>query len=345
MPKRGKNQEEAGVGAGSCRRVVILVLPGVDLLDVAGPSEAFFVVDRSPNRVADPPRYCIELVRVGPEREVVTACGIRMIVEQELDSIREPIDTLLIPAAEIGFSLAPDSPICDAIRRAIPRCRRVASICAGSFILAATGILNGRRATTHWMAAPEFARKYPQIRVDSDAIYVQDGMFFSSAGSTAGMDLALALIEADHGREMALFVARQLVMFVRRPGGQSQFSELLADQSSNRRPLSDLIAWIANHLRSPLTVEQLAERSHMSVRNFTRVFTREIGYTPARYVERLRVDAARRLLETDSDSPLEQIALGCGFGSADSMRRSFLRVLRTSASDYRNRFRHNRFSP
>ena len=218
-----------------------------------------------------------------------------------------------------------------------PRVRRIGSVCTGAFVLAAAGLLDGRRATTHWQLCPRLARDHPAVAVEDDPIFVRDGNVYTSAGVTAGMDLALALVEEDHGHDAAMRIARHLVMFVRRPGGQSQFSAALDLQAAERRPIRDLQAWIAGHPSGDLSVEALAARAHMSPRNFARVFRDEVGQTPARFVERVRVEAARRLLE-ESGAGLERVARECGFGGADSMRRSFLRVLRVAPSEYRGRF-------
>jgi transcriptional regulator GlxA family with amidase domain len=206
-------------------------------------------------------------------------------------------------------------------------------------VLAAAGLLDGRRATTHWKWCSRLALAYPQIEVDADSIFVRDGSVYTSAGVTAGMDLALALVEEDFGGAAALWIARHLVLFARRPGGQSQFSVFLDLQATDREPLRDLQTWMAGQLDQNLSVERLAAQVHMSSRNFARVFRQQVGWTPARFVERLRVEAARRRLE-ESGTGLAQVALECGFGSADSMRRSFLRVLRVAPADYRRRFHH-----
>jgi transcriptional regulator GlxA family with amidase domain len=214
----------------------------------------------------------------------------------------------------------------------------VASVCSGAFLLAEAGVLAGRRATTHWESCDALARRHPDVEVDPDPIFVRDGNVLTSAGVTAGMDLALALVEDDHGPERALAVARQLVMYVRRPGGQSQFSAALRAQRAERRPLRELQAWVADHLDADLSVEALARRAAMSPRNFARAFAAEAGVTPARYVEEVRVEAARRLLE-GTGRPVDGIAAACGFGSAETMRRAFLRTVHVPPSEYRKRFR------
>ena len=212
------------------------------------------------------------------------------------------------------------------------------SVCTGAFILAEAGVLDGRRATTHWSSLDALAHRYPATTVERDPIYVRDGDVWTSAGVTAGMDLALALVEDDHGRDVALQTARRLVMYVQRPGGQSQFSAALRAQGAERQPLRDVQAWAIDHLDADLSVARLAERAAMSPRNFARAFAREVGVTPARYVEDLRLEAARRLLETTA-RPVEQVATACGFGTPETMRRTFTRRLGVAPTDYRKRFR------
>src|SRR5215470_18981568 len=216
--------------------------------------------------------------------------------------------------------------------------RRVVSICTGAFLLARAGLLDGKRATTHWKFAAELAQRYPRVTVEPDRIYVQDSKIYTSAGVTAGIDLALALVEEDLGSTVALHVAQALVLFLRRPGGQAQFSALLASQSSDLQPIRELLVWMAENLGRDLSVEGLASRAAMSPRNFARVFLREVGTSPAHFVEQLRIEAARRFLETSAKS-LEQVAATTGFGRAELMRRAFHRCLGISPGDYRERFR------
>ena len=226
------------------------------------------------------------------------------------------------------------------LNRMAPRVRRVGSICTGAFILAAAGLLDGRRATTHWRYCHRLATAYPRVKVDPDPIFIRDGSVFTSAGVTAGMDLALALVEADFGRAAALWIARHLVLFARRPGGQSQFSVLLDLQKADREPLRRPASVDRREPRPGPLGREDGGRVHMSPRNFARVFSEQIGWTPARFVERLRVEAARRRLE-ESSVGLSQVARECGFGVPDSLRRSFLRVLRVTPDDYRTRFRRH----
>jgi transcriptional regulator GlxA family with amidase domain len=321
------------------RRVVILAYPQILLLDLVGPAEVFASANRifrAERPVAKDP-YAVEVVAVGRDLRIETATKVRLLADARLSSIKGDIDTLLVPGGMALDLAVKDAALIRWLRRAAPRVRRLASICSGAFVLAACGFLNGRRATTHWEMCDRLAREYPKVRVQPDSIYVKDGNVYTSAGVTAGMDLALALVEEDLGRELALKVARALVMFVRRPGGQSQFSALLESQIAEREPLRDLQVWAAEHPGEDLSVERLAARVHMSPRNFTRVFGREVGNTPAKFAERMRVEAARRRLQ-ESTATLDRIAEECGFGSANSMRRSFLRTLHVPPSDYRARF-------
>jgi transcriptional regulator GlxA family with amidase domain len=217
------------------------------------------------------------------------------------------------------------------------RSRRWGSICAGSFVLAEAGLLDGRKATTHWGLGTELARRYPKVRVDSSQIFSRDRNVYTSAGVTAGMDLALAMVEEDFGHRFALEIARDLVLFLRRSGNQSQFSPQLELQATDFKPLRDVLGWIADHLQQDLPIESLAQRAGMSSRNFSRVFAREVGITPAKYVEQIRLDAARRRLE-ESSQTIEGIVRQTGFGSVESLRRAFLRYLKTTPGAYRQHF-------
>ena len=229
------------------------------------------------------------------------------------------------------------------VERAARRSRRVASVCTGAFVLAAAGVLDGRRATTHWRSCDELASEYPGVTVDPDPIFVRDGNVWTSAGVTAGMDLALALVDDDLGRDVALMTARQLVLFVQRPGGQSQFDAQLGNQLAARDPLRDLQQWISEHPEADHTVERLAARVAMSPRHFARVFRDEIGSTPAAYVERVRVETARRLLETTALAAPD-VARAAGFGTTETLRHAFARRVGVSPLEYRDRFRPSRAS-
>ena len=321
------------------RRVVLVAYPDVQVLDVTGPLEVFANANRRLDAVEDrrSPRYSIEIVahRPGPLR---TMSGIQLVADRAFRDVRGPIDTLLVAGGEGTRVALQDRALIDFIRRAAPRARRVASICSGTFLLAEAGLLDGKRATTHWAQCGNLAQRYPKLRVETDPIFVRDGKVWSSAGVCAGMDLALAMAEEDHGRELALTVAQWMVIFLKRPGGQSQFSVGLAAQATEHERIRELQGWAQAHIGADLGVAALAKRVAMSPRNFARVFAREVGETPARWVERARVEAARRLLE-ESEDGVERIAERCGFGTAETLRRAFLRQLRVSPAAYRARFR------
>jgi transcriptional regulator GlxA family with amidase domain len=320
-------------------RVVMVVYPDVQVLDVTGPLEVFANANRRLDQLGDrrAPRYELELV--APEAgSVRSTSGLALGPVRALRDFRGPVDTLLVAGGDGSRQAIGDGALVGFVRRTAPRARRVASVCSGAFVLAEAGLLDGRRATTHWVACDELAARYPRVRVESDPIFVRDGKYWSSAGVCAGMDLALALVEQDHGRELALTVARWLVLFLKRPGGQSQFSMALAAQATEHDRLRELQVWAQQNLARDLGVAALARRVAMSPRNFARVFAREVGETPARWVERTRVEAARRLLE-ESDAGVDAVAASCGFGTAESLRRAFLRRVRVSPSAYRSRFR------
>jgi transcriptional regulator GlxA family with amidase domain len=250
----------------------------------------------------------------------------------------EPFDDTYFDTLIVGRGTEPPTPgLIDFVRQAPGRCRRVAATCLGAFILAEAGLLDGKRAATHWRSCSRLAQRYPSVSVEADPIFVRQQNVYTSAGVTAGMDLALALVEQDHGPALARHVARELVLFLKRPGGQSQFSANLQTQLADRAPLAELQAWMADHVNADLSVEALARRVSMSPRNFARVFAKSAGVTPARYVERLRVEAARRRLE-ETPASVEVVASQCGFGTSESMRRSFQRTLRVSPTSYRSRF-------
>src|SRR3954453_20795137 len=320
-------------------RVVVLAYPGADLLDVAGPCSVFDAFEQAPGRPEEDttPGYRIEVVSTGGGSRVETSCGVALVAERDYLSVRGRVDTLLVAGGDGAWRAARDEQLLLWLRRMAPRVRRIGSVCNGAFVLAAAGLLDGRRATTHWQLCPRLARDHPAVAVEEDPIFVRDGNTYTSAGVTAGMALALAMVEEDHGHDAAMRIARHLVMFVHRPGGQSQFSAALDLQAAERRPIRDLQTWIAGHPAGDLSVEALAARVHMSPRNFARVFRDEVGQTPARFVEPSRVGGARRLLE-ESEAGLDWVARECGFGGADSMRRSFLRVLRVAPGSYLGRF-------
>lgn len=319
------------------RSIAIVAYGDVQLLDVAGPLEVFDLARRRSIEGGRPDPYEIEVL--GPRATSVrTSSGLTIAPHATLADRADGIDTVVVAGGNGTIDAAADGTIAAWLRAIEPHCRRVTSVCSGAFLLAQAGLLDGRRATTHWSSCDLLARTFPNTEVDADAIYVRDGKVATSAGITAGMDLALALVEEDLGRDLALEVARWLVLFVRRPGGQSQFSTQLQAQSAERAPLRDLQTWIVNHPAGELSVTALADRVAMSPRHFTRVFTRETGVTPAVYVERTRVDVARRLLE-ETGLGLDAVADAVGFGSIETLRRAFHRTLGVAPSDYRARFR------
>jgi transcriptional regulator GlxA family with amidase domain len=318
---------------GTERRIVVLAYEQVQSLDVTGPVEAFSVATRQ----GATPGYVVEVV--GPTAApITTTSGIVLAPARALADVDGPIDTFVVAGGDGVYDQCEDPELVETIRRTAARSRRVASVCTGTFLLAAAGLLDGRRVTTHWGRARRLARRYPGITVDPEPIFVQDGDVYTSAGVTAGIDLCLALVEADHGREKALWVARQLVVFLKRPGGQAQFSSHLTAQLADRDVVAEVQTWVADHLDDDLSVARLAERAAMSPRHFARVFRAETGVTPARYVERARVEQARSRLE-ETGAGVEEIARGCGFGTAETMRRAFLRALWVGPSEYRQRFR------
>ena len=311
------------------------MFPDVQALDVTGPLEVFALANRLSRGPA--PRY--ELSVLAAEAGAVsTSSGLSLLAGRGIRQATGPVDTLLVAGGQGTRAAMRDDRLVSWIRRTAPRARRVASVCSGAFLLGEAGLLDGRRATTHWAVCDALQRRYPTARVEADPIFVRDGKVSTSAGVTAGMDLALELVEEDGGRDLALAVARWLVMFLRRPGGQSQFSVQLRAQAAERRGLRDLQAWIAEHLGDELSVPALARRARMSPRNFARAFRREVGATPAAYVEAQRVEAARRLLET-ADLSVAEVAAACGFGRVETMHRAFRRGVRVSPGQYRRHFR------
>ena len=321
------------------KTIVFLAAPGSQILDVAGPFQIFvrageLFVREHPGQK---PPYNVLLASTTRRMPVLTNCGLVLTGTETFRSLRFPVDTLLVAGGSGLERAGRDEELLSWLRSAAQRVRRIGSICTGAFLLASAGLLDGKRVTTHWKWAGELASKCKRAKVDPDPIYIRDGNTYTSAGITAGMDLALALVEEDLGSPLALKVAREMVLYLRRPGGQSQFSAAMSLQTSDRRQIEELRSWAFDHLDEDLTVEKLAARAGMSPRHFARVFVQETGITPARFVERLRVEAARRRLEESRDK-LEKIATDCGFGSLSSLRRSFLRVLRVPPADYRNRF-------
>lgn len=315
------------------RRVVFLVYPRFQVLDLTGPHEVFAQTERW---VPEGEGYAVEIVS-GRAGAVPTCHGIDVVAGSGVQECAGPLDTLVVVGGPGDQDAADDEELVAWIREAAGRARRVAAVCTGAFLLARAGLLDGRRAVTHWAACERLARAHPDVTVTPDQIFVHDGPVWTSAGITAGMDLALAMVEEDHGPEVSRAAARMLVMFVQRPGGQAQFSTQLAAQRPTRQPLRDVQAWVADHLADDLTVRVLADRAGMSERNFTRVFHAETGVTPAAYVTTVRVEAARALLET-TDTTIDAIARVCGFGLAETLHRRFKRTLGVTPGQYRHHF-------
>jgi transcriptional regulator GlxA family with amidase domain len=315
------------------RHIVLAVFPGLLGLDLMGPLEVFADANDELGR----PAYRLTVAAVA-RGEVRTSSGVGIVADAALADIAAPIDTLLVVGGDGTYAAVNDPQLTAQVQRLATRARRITSVCSGAFVLAQAGLLDGRRATTHWKACDLLARSFPSVTVEPDPIFVRDGNVYTSAGVTAGMDLALALVEDDHGRDIALAIARRLVLFLRRPGNQSQFSAQLNAQIADRDGLREAQRHVADHPEADCSVAALARVAAMSERNFTRCFTDEVGLTPARYVERIRVETARRLLE-DTDDGVEAVAAACGFGTAETMRRTFLRLLHTNPTEYRRRFR------
>ena len=318
------------------RHIVVLVYPDVMAMDFCGPMEAFAMANFYAKR--DLYRLSIAALTTDP---VKTSIGCYIVPNYALADLEGPIDTLLV-AGGYGYGAAfRDRALTDWLREAAPRARRHGSVCTGAFPLAASGLLDGKRATTHWNVASSFAREFPSSRLEVDSIFVRDGQTYTSAGVSAGIDLALAMIEEDHGRPFALRVARGLVVFLKRPGGQSQFSTHLQAQFSSVPAIRKAEEWVLTHLSEDLSVKTLAARVGMSERNFRRLFVDELRETPHQYVERIRLDEAKRQIE-DTDLPAQAVAKQCGYGTVDSLRRAFVRHLGVTPHWYRARFQNKR---
>ncbi|MGO9448708.1 MAG: GlxA family transcriptional regulator [Solirubrobacteraceae bacterium] len=321
----------------SPKNVVIVVYPDVQSLDFIGPLEVFAAAQQLIERTdRTEPGYRITVASLDGA-PITTSGGMRIVPDTSLADVPKRIDTLLVPGGAGSAAASADEELLDWVGTAAKRTRRVTSVCTGAFVLAATGLLDGLRATTHWASAARLAKLHPAVDVDADAIYVHDGSVWTSAGVTAGMDLALALVEEDLDREAALTIARHLVLFLRRPGNQSQFSATLSAQEPEREPLREVQRYVVENVSEDLSVEALAKRAHMSPRNFARAFAAETGITPGRYVERVRLEAARRELE-DTSQPIATVASACGFGTPETMRRAFLRALDVAPAEYRRRY-------
>lgn len=322
------------------RLVVVAAFEGAQLLDIAGPLQTFASANESAKDARDAPYRLIVASRRGGA--VRTSSGLPLVTTSIAELRGAPIDTLLIPGGAGVHEALKDPRLIAWIRGQSPAARRIASVCTGAFLLAKTGLLAGRRAATHWKSCSRLQQSHPEIEVDPDPIYIREGRIWTSAGVTAGIDLSLALIEEDLGRKLAMQVARHLVVFLKRPGGQSQFSAPLAAQAAASdgnasNQFAPLHSWIAAHVAGDLRVERLAEEAGMSPRTFARVYAATMGTTPARMVEKIRVEAVRRALE-ESDLPIKKIAGMCGFHQEERLRRAFARQVGTTPAEYRRRF-------
>jgi transcriptional regulator GlxA family with amidase domain len=323
------------------RLVIVLAFDGVQLLDVAGPVQTFATANELAGE-AQRVRYRIVVAsrRGGP---VSTSSGLPLLAHPLAGAVRRAaVDTLIVPGGPGVHKALKDTRTLEWVRRHAATARRTASVCTGAFMLAEAGLLSGRRATTHWKSCTRLQQSYPDVAVDPDPIYLRDGRLWTSAGVTAGIDLSLALVEEDLGRKAAMRVARHLVVFLNRPGGQSQFSASLEAQAAaadgnGPNHFAPLHGWIEEHLGGDLRVERLAEQAGMSPRTFARVYAVKIGTTPARMVEKIRIEAVRRILE-ETDMPIKRIAAECGFGHEERLRRAFARQVGTTPAEYRQRF-------
>jgi len=323
------------------RLVAVLAFEGAQLLDVAGPVQAF----ASANEIVQETGVTAYRVVVVSRRggAVTTTAGLPLVTEPMARAIgKSQIDTLVVPGGAGIHGALTDARTVAWVRRQASSVRRIASVCTGAFLLAEAGLLAGRRATTHWKSHAHLAQQYPDVEVDPDPIYIRDGRIWTSAGITAGIDLCLALVQEDLGRKVAMAVARHLVVFLNRPGGQSQFSAPLEAQAAAAggnvpNHFAPLHSWIAENVSGDLRVERLAEQAGMSPRTFARIYAARMGLTPARMVEKIRIEAVRRNLE-ETDMPIKRIAALCGFGQEERLRRAFARQIGTTPAQYRQRF-------
>jgi transcriptional regulator GlxA family with amidase domain len=315
------------------KRVVLLAVPPVEELDLVGPAEVFGTANRL---LGGRKPYAVELVTTSRQRRIQGECGLSLLADRHYRGAGAAADSVLVVCG-VGARTVQDRALFAWLRGVAATARRLGGVCVGGFLLAEAGLLDGRRATVHWKYARELADRYPRVAVDPRATWVQSGNIYTSAGFSAGIDLALAWVEEDFGADAAMKVARELVLFLRRPGGQDQVSVSLETQAAHTKTMHELQIWMMEHLDRSLSVGMLADRVAMSARNFARAFVQSFGTTPAQYVFRLRVEAARRLLE-QTDKSLLQVASACGFRSVDVMRRAFVRALGTSPIRYRRHF-------
>lgn len=314
------------------KRIGLIGFNGVVSIDISGPADAFAVANETPSD----PKSDYEIVVISSSTKPFVSQSGLVFKPQRTFKNAPSLDTLIVPGGSLDKP-AISRPISAFIRARAGSTRRIASVCSGIYALAATGLLAGRNVTTHWNHAQNVARRFPDLKINDNAIFIKDGQFYTSGGATAGIDLALALIEEDYGRKVSLTVARQLVVYLKRPGGQEQYSEPLRFQTESVSRFSELTTWIYTHLNDDLSVEALAGKACLCPRHFSRRFKTEVGASPAEFVERLRLDEARRRL-SNGDNSVENVGLSVGFKSADAFRRAFERRLGVSPSDYRRRF-------
>jgi transcriptional regulator GlxA family with amidase domain len=315
------------------RNVVVFAPTDVHALEIASVMDVF-----NEANVQAGPTMLYTMTFVAERREIIRcSSGLRIVPDLSIDDPAPDADTLVV-AGSYGVPGAPSDAVIAWLQRCSASARRYGAVCTGAFLVGAAGLIDGRKVTTHWSYADELRARFPSARVDSDSIFIRDGPLFTSAGVSASIDLALALVEEDHGRDLALSVARHMVMYLKRPGGQSQYSVPLKAQATARSPIARVQTWILNHPEEELSLPALARHAAMSARNFSRVFRSETGLSPADYVEQVRVDKARQLLE-ETSLPLDQVAKRSGLGTAASARRTFLRRLGISLRQYRDRFK------
>jgi transcriptional regulator GlxA family with amidase domain len=315
-------------------RIGILVFSEAQVLDITGPHEVFSSSAVFQRQAQTPKEYEVFLV-AKDLNPIAMSSGMKIVPDYQFNTFPKPLDTLIIPGAENKETAIEDAELLTWIQEQSKHVRRLVSICTGAFFLARLGLLDGKDVTTHWAYCSNMKKNFPQLNVVSDSIFIRQGNIYTSAGVTAGMDLSLALVEEDIGKDIAMSVARKLIIFYKRPGGQNQFSEFILSQSNSY--FGELTDWIINHLSNDLSIETLAEQASMSPRNFIRKFKEELGCTPAKFIERLRLRQARMLLENRS-SVLKTVANQCGFKSEEQMRRAFQRTLCVTPNEYKTRF-------
>lgn len=327
------------------KTIVIVASPNGLSLDIIGPAEVFNAANAFKNAV--PPHigfggYKVIIASATRDKMIMTSSGATILCSTTIYEICELIDTLVIGGFSMDFNWKNCPELIEWTKKQLGNVRRIASVCIGAFVLAEAGLLEGKRATTHWEYSRQLHKSYETIRVDSDPIYIKDGDIYTSAGAASGIDLALALIEEDCGHDISLRVAQRMVLYLRRPGNQSQFSNLLLQQVSSKKPIQEIQQWILGNLKGNLNVEVLAEKVSMSPRNFARVFLAETGNSPAKYVENARLESSKRYLE-ESALSLDEISQKCGFGIADTMRKVFQRKMGITPSQYKNVFGNSNF--